>query len=263
MLTDPARAETEEVIDFGHARAFFPDADVFPNVVVARRPDGTDVPNSLTVAVPPRETLPDERLGAAVHAASFPLLRASLGREGWALEPKPVMDLLAKVWLVPQACLLVSPCCGGDREGWQKAQAHPWQDPSPAGGGTVGSVLRRTGRDSEDAGEGRITPAAVGAPDLEAIRLDDIAASAAGPAFADQFAVAVADAADRVARRAAASWAGASLMRRAPSCFLRLCRMYLGRPLGGPLHLWWLLDRQAPRDSVRPCAPPLTLPHSP
>ena len=54
---------------------------------------------SLTVAVPPRETLPDERLGAAVDAASFPLLRTSLGREGWALEPKPVMDLLAKIKL--------------------------------------------------------------------------------------------------------------------------------------------------------------------
>lgn len=97
MLTDPTRAETEVVIDFGHARAFFPDADVFPNVVVARRPDGTDVPESLIVAVPPRETLPDERLGAAVDAASFPLLRTSLGREGWALEPRPVMDLLAKI----------------------------------------------------------------------------------------------------------------------------------------------------------------------
>ena len=97
MLTDPVRAETEAVIDFGHARAFFPDADVFPNVVVARRPDGTDVPESLTVAVPPRETLPDERLRVAVDAASFPLLRTSLGREGWALEPKPVMDLLAKI----------------------------------------------------------------------------------------------------------------------------------------------------------------------
>jgi hypothetical protein len=97
MLTDPARAETEVVIDFRHARAFFPDADVFPNVVVVRRPDGTGVPESLTVSVPPRETLPDERLGAAVDAASFPLLRTSLGREGWTLEPKPVMDLLAKI----------------------------------------------------------------------------------------------------------------------------------------------------------------------
>ena len=43
MLTDSARAETEVVIDFGHARAFFPDADVFPSVVIARRPDGTEV----------------------------------------------------------------------------------------------------------------------------------------------------------------------------------------------------------------------------
>lgn len=97
MLTDPTRAETEVVIDFGHAKAFFPDADVFPNVVVVRRPDGTAAPESMTVAVPPRETLPDERLGAAVEAASFPLLRTSLGRDGWALEPKPVMDLLDKI----------------------------------------------------------------------------------------------------------------------------------------------------------------------
>lgn len=97
MLTDPARAETEIVIDFGHARAFFPDADVFPNVVVARRPDGSEVPETLTVAVPPRDTLPDEHLGAAVAKASFPLLRTSLNRNGWSLEPKPVMDLLEKI----------------------------------------------------------------------------------------------------------------------------------------------------------------------
>ncbi len=97
MLIDPAQAETESVIDFGHARAFFPDADVFPNVVVARRPDGSAALDTLTVAVPPRETLPDEQLGAAVTAASFPLLRTALGREGWTLEPKPVMDLLAKI----------------------------------------------------------------------------------------------------------------------------------------------------------------------
>lgn len=97
MLTDPARAETEAVIDFGHARAFFPDADVFPNVVVVRRPSGAEVSPTLTVAVPPRETLPDESLGSAVALASFPLARTALGREGWTLEPKPVMDLLDKI----------------------------------------------------------------------------------------------------------------------------------------------------------------------
>ena len=97
MLVDPERAETETVIDFGHARAFFPDADVFPNVVVIRRPDGTPALETLTVAVPSRETLPDEHLGEAVAAASFPLARAAFSREGWTLEPKPVMDLLSKI----------------------------------------------------------------------------------------------------------------------------------------------------------------------
>jgi len=97
LLVDPAWAETEAVIDFGHARAFFPDADVFPNVVVVRRPDGAPASDELTVSVPSRDTLPDDRLGAAVEAATFPLARAAFTREGWTLEPKPVMDLLAKI----------------------------------------------------------------------------------------------------------------------------------------------------------------------
>ena len=97
MLTDPARAETEAVIDFGHARAFFPDADVFPNVVVVRRPDGTDVPKSFDSRCAVPRNVARRAVGAAVNAASFPVLRTSLGREGWALEPKPVMDLLAKI----------------------------------------------------------------------------------------------------------------------------------------------------------------------
>jgi hypothetical protein len=97
LLTDPSRAETEVLIDFGHARGFFPDADVFPNVTVVRKPDGTTVPETLTVAIPSRETLPDENLAASVEAASFPLARAVLSPAGWTLEPKPVMDLLAKI----------------------------------------------------------------------------------------------------------------------------------------------------------------------
>jgi hypothetical protein len=38
MFTDPTRAELEFVADFGHAKHFFPDADVFPSVVVMRKP---------------------------------------------------------------------------------------------------------------------------------------------------------------------------------------------------------------------------------
>lgn len=97
LLVDPTRAETEILIDFGHARGFFPGADVFPNVAVVKKPDGATASVTLTVAIPPRETLPDQNLSAAVDAASFPLERSSLSPEGWTLEPKPVMDLLAKV----------------------------------------------------------------------------------------------------------------------------------------------------------------------
>jgi hypothetical protein len=97
MLIDPERAEAEIVIDFGHARAFFPDADVFPNVTVFRKPDTRSATEDFTVSVPSRETLPDEHLPDSVAAASFALSRAALGKEGWTLEPKPVMELLAKI----------------------------------------------------------------------------------------------------------------------------------------------------------------------
>ncbi len=97
MLLDPAKAETDLLIDFGHARAFFPDADVFPNVAVVRRPGGGRPGTTITVSVPPRETAPDDKLPAAVEAASFPLPRAMFTSGGWTLEPKPVMDLLEKV----------------------------------------------------------------------------------------------------------------------------------------------------------------------
>ena len=45
----------EQVIDFGHAKGFFPDADVMPCVFVARRPDpAKEPPANVAVAVIPR-----------------------------------------------------------------------------------------------------------------------------------------------------------------------------------------------------------------
>lgn len=97
LLADPARAETDQVIDFGHARGFFPDADVFPCVVVLGRPGQATAPASVTISTPPRDTLPDETLEAAVSGASFPLARTVFTRRSWALEPQPVLDLLEKI----------------------------------------------------------------------------------------------------------------------------------------------------------------------
>jgi hypothetical protein len=91
-------AWVEFVADFGHARHFFPDADVFPSVLVARRPpEREEGPEATTVCVIPRDAVPDKGLGTAVAAAAYPLPRAGFTRESWVLEPPAVMALLDKI----------------------------------------------------------------------------------------------------------------------------------------------------------------------
>lgn len=88
----------EFVADFGHAKHFFPDADVFPSVVTVRKPLGDEVPpQNVAVCVIPRDSVPQKGLEGAVDEATFPLPRAIFTKEAWVLEPKPVMDLLEKI----------------------------------------------------------------------------------------------------------------------------------------------------------------------
>ena len=86
------------VADFGHAKHFFPDADVFPSVLVVRKPvRGIPDPVEADVCVIPRDEVPRKGLSEAVGEATFPLPRAMFTKESWVLEPKPVMDLLDKI----------------------------------------------------------------------------------------------------------------------------------------------------------------------
>jgi hypothetical protein len=92
------RGWLEFVADFGHAKHFFPDADVFPSVLVVRKPDRTvAAPTDANVCVIPRDAVPRKGLASAVAQATFPLPRAMFTKESWVLEPKPVMDLLEKI----------------------------------------------------------------------------------------------------------------------------------------------------------------------
>jgi len=92
------KAWLEFVADFGHAKHFFPDADVFPSVLVMRRPvRGETPPEEANVCVIPRDLVPRKGLSAAVEEATFPLPRAMFTKQAWVLEPKPVMDLLEKI----------------------------------------------------------------------------------------------------------------------------------------------------------------------
>lgn len=91
------KAWVEFVADFGHAKKFFPDADVFPSVIVVRKPISGAAPSETQVCVISRDDVPEKALDEAVTKATYPLPRAHFTKEGWTLEPPDVMALLAKI----------------------------------------------------------------------------------------------------------------------------------------------------------------------
>lgn len=92
------RGEVEFVADFGHAKHFFPDADVFPSVIVVRKPVRGEAPAEETqVCVIPRDAVPEKGLSAEVERSTYTLPRAHFTKESWTLEPPEVMALLDKI----------------------------------------------------------------------------------------------------------------------------------------------------------------------
>ncbi len=87
----------ESVADFGHAKKFFPGADVFPCVIVVRRPDGPDPPAETEVCQIPRDVVRLDRVSQDVGDQAFPLPRASFTRQGWQLDPPEVAALMDKI----------------------------------------------------------------------------------------------------------------------------------------------------------------------
>lgn len=90
-------AWVEFLADFGHAKQLFPSADVFPSVIVVRKPDGSAPPVEFDLAAIPREAVPRAGLAEAVRTASYRSARSTLTEEAWILEPPPVAALLAKI----------------------------------------------------------------------------------------------------------------------------------------------------------------------
>ena len=91
------RAVIERIVDFGHA-PIFPDADVFPCIVVVERPgeerarDGSET----MVALVPREALGDA-IGGYVSANAYGVPSARFGEGAWSLEPAEVQALMDKI----------------------------------------------------------------------------------------------------------------------------------------------------------------------
>ena len=90
-------AWVEFVADFGHAKKFFPDADVFPSVLVLRKPEASIPPDDTHVCVIPRDDVPEKGLAEAVAKATYRLPRAHLTSGGWTLEPPEIITLFNKI----------------------------------------------------------------------------------------------------------------------------------------------------------------------
>jgi hypothetical protein len=91
-------AWTEEIVDLGHAKQVFPDADVFPSLVRLRRPLPAAPPPEARIAVIPRDMVRLDDLGEQVRARAFTVPRARLSAAPWSLEPPAVEALMAKLW---------------------------------------------------------------------------------------------------------------------------------------------------------------------
>ncbi len=93
------KAWVEFVADFGHAKKFFPDADVFPSVLVLQKPTKALPPENTVVCSMPRDDVPDKNLEQAVAnpAYNFLLPRLHFTRDTWVLDRPEGIALLNKV----------------------------------------------------------------------------------------------------------------------------------------------------------------------
>jgi hypothetical protein len=90
-------AWVESLVDFGHAKQIFPDADVFPSILVIRKPNDSPPPATACVCAIPREQLRIEDLSQQIAEVGFEVPQARLRADGWSLEPPKVDELIEKI----------------------------------------------------------------------------------------------------------------------------------------------------------------------
>lgn len=91
-------AQVERLIDFGHA-PIFAEADVFPCIIVLRKPEAGEGVEQQQVQVTafPRDVLGSTTINSYVVENSYSVEQKSLGRSPWSLEATDVEMLLQKI----------------------------------------------------------------------------------------------------------------------------------------------------------------------
>ena len=95
--SSPRRGWVESVVDFGHAKQIFKDADVFPCIIVIRKPTDGPAPDTTRACAIPRDQLRIGDLEAQIKTEGFEMERKKFSGDAWTLEPKSVVALLNKI----------------------------------------------------------------------------------------------------------------------------------------------------------------------
>ena len=91
------KAWVRSVVDFGHAKQIFEEADVFPCIIVVEKADGSRQTKDSAAMHDSREQLRIDDLSVQIEQEGLNLETRHLGTEPWQLEPKAVTDLLTRL----------------------------------------------------------------------------------------------------------------------------------------------------------------------
>jgi methylase of polypeptide subunit release factors len=91
------KAWVRSVVDFGHAKQIFEEADVFPSIIVVEKPTDASKPKTARLCTIPREQLRIDDLSVQIEKEGANMDVSQLSDAGWQLEPKEVFHLLKKI----------------------------------------------------------------------------------------------------------------------------------------------------------------------
>jgi len=91
------KAWVKSVVDFGHAKQIFQEADVFPSIIVVQKPTEAPKPQTARLCTIPREQLRIDDLSVQIQREGAEMRLSQLGTDAWQLEPREVFELLQKI----------------------------------------------------------------------------------------------------------------------------------------------------------------------
>jgi hypothetical protein len=91
------KAWVRSVVDFGHAKQIFEEADVFPSIIVVEKPTEAPKPKTARLCAIPREQLRIDDLSVQIEKEGVDMRLSQLGVDAWQLEPSGVIALLHKI----------------------------------------------------------------------------------------------------------------------------------------------------------------------